>query len=86
MVEWTTDKPKRRRKYRPLLEAVKAEQHEHPKAWAEIARFRVVSSGHACVHQLKIAHTDEGFEFRSALDQRTGEVVVYTRYMGDTDE
>ena len=61
MVEWTTDKPKRRRKYRPMLASVKAEQGEHPLAWAEIARFRIVSSGHACVHQLKMGYSDEGF-------------------------
>ncbi len=86
MVEWTTDKPKRRRKYRPMLASVKAEHGEHPLAWAEIARFRIVSSGHACVHQLKMGYSDEGFEFRSSLDQRTGESVVYSRYMGGTDE
>ena len=86
MVEWTTDKPKRRRKYSPMLEAVKAEQAQHPKAWAEIARFRIVSSGHACVNQLKGQYTNEGYEFRSSLDQRTGESVVYARYIGGTHE
>ena len=86
MVEWTTDKPKRRRKYRPMLDSVKAEQAEHPRAWAEIARFRIVSSGHAATHQLKSQYEVEGFEFRSSLDQATGESVVYARYIGGTDE
>ncbi len=86
MVEWTTDRPKRRRKYRPILETVKAEQAEHPRAWAEIARFHNVQTGHACAYQLKGQYTEEGFEFRSALDQRTREVVVYSRYMGGSDD
>ena len=86
MVEWTTDKPKRRRKYRPLLDEIKKEQDAHPFAWAEIGRFRNVSSGHSGTNQLKLQYADEGFEFRSSLDQTTGESVVYARYVGVTDE
>jgi len=85
MVEWTTDRPKRRRKYRPLLDEIKKEQAQHPFAWAEIGRFRNVSSGHSGTNQLKQQYSDEGFEFRSSLDHATGESVVYARFIGVDD-
>lgn len=86
MVEWSNKVVKRRRKYRPILEEVKAGQSEHGMSWAEIARFTSEASGRACAYQLKEQYADDGYQFRSALDQDTRECVVYARYMGDTDE
>jgi len=86
LVEWTHKVQKRRRKYRPILEEVKAEQAEHLMAWAEIARFSSEPAGRACAYQLKNQYSEEGFQFRSALDQQTRECVVYARYMGGIDE
>ena len=85
MVEWTHKVSKRRRKYRPILDEVRAEQPDHGTAWAEIARFASEPSGRACAYQLKEQYESEGFEFRSALDE-TRDCVVYARYMGDKDE
>lgn len=85
MVQWTHKIAKRRRKYRPLLDDVRAGQSEHGKAWAEIARFKSESSGRACAYQLKNQYEQEGFVFRSALDQNTRDCVVYARWEGTID-
>ena len=86
LVEWTHKVQKRRRKYRPILEEVKAGQSEHGTAWAEIARFQSEASGRACAYQLKAQYAEEGFEFRSALDQDIRDCVVYARWIGDSDD
>ena len=88
MVEWSNKVIKRRRKYRPILDEVKAGQSEHGLSWAEVSRFQSEASGRACAYQLKGQYEEEGFQFRSALDQATRECVVYARWIdkGDRDE
>lgn len=78
MVDWSEPaKRVRKRKYRPLLEDIRAAQPEHPNRWAVLARFPKPPTAAETAYRLKKTHPE--FEFLSQAED--GEGVVYARFI-----
>ncbi len=77
------ERKRRRRKYAPMLEEVKANQADHPDMWAELVRF--TRDGSAAETAYRLGGTWLDYQFRSEKDFDTQEGVVYVRYTGPTE-